>query len=150
LSQFGGRGRRKAYREKVQGYGGEEKRIFEDLRHGFLLGGKEFIERMRMRYLGKGVNREIPQQRKVMRDRDLKGLVKRATTFLGINLEGIEGRRRVRGSDDENRDLLIYLFWEDGRYRGQEIGDMFGLGYSSVCQREAGGSGQDKVLIIQL
>ena len=88
-----------------------------------------------MRYLGKEVNREIPQQRKVLRDGDLKGFVKRATTFLGINLEGVEGRRRVRESEKEDRDLLIYLLWEDGRYRGQEIGDMFGLGYSSVSRR---------------
>jgi chromosomal replication initiation ATPase DnaA len=88
-----------------------------------------------VRYLGKEVNREIPQQRKVLRDGDLKGFVKRATTFLGINLEGVEGRRRVRESEKEDRDLLIYLLWEDGRYRGQEIGDMFGLGYSSVSRR---------------
>ena len=52
-----------------------------------------------------------------------------------MDLEELEGRRRVRESDQEKRDLLIYLLWENRRFRRREIGDLFGLGYSSVSRR---------------
>lgn len=31
--------------------------------------------------------------------------------------------------------MLIYLLWETGLYRNQEIGDLFGLTYSSISRR---------------
>jgi len=34
-----------------------------------------------------------------------------------------------------NRDLLIYLLWSTGWYSNQEIGNLFGLGYSSISRR---------------
>jgi putative transposase len=38
LSHFSGEDGRKAYREKVQAYAGEEKGLWEDFRHGVILG----------------------------------------------------------------------------------------------------------------
>ena len=35
----------------------------------------------------------------------------------------------------DNRDLLIYLLWETGLYKNQEIGELFGLTYSSISRR---------------
>jgi hypothetical protein len=37
--------------------------------------------------------------------------------------------------DKDSRDLLIYGVWERGRYRGKEIGEVMGLGYSSISRR---------------
>jgi len=38
-------------------------------------------------------------------------------------------------SNKLNRDLLIYLLWSTGWYNNQEIGNLFGLGYSSISRR---------------
>jgi len=42
LANFDGSNRHKQYREKVQKYAEEEKRLLEDLQHGMILGGKKF------------------------------------------------------------------------------------------------------------
>ena len=42
---------------------------------------------------------------------------------------------RISDSDKLNRDLLIYLLWSTGLYDNQEIGNLFGLGYSSISRR---------------
>ncbi|MDQ1273129.1 MAG: hypothetical protein QG591_1759, partial [Planctomycetota bacterium] len=34
-----------------------------------------------------------------------------------------------------NRDLLIYILWNTGWYNNKEIGNLFGLGYSSISRR---------------
>jgi len=47
LSQFGGRDGHKAYREKVQNYAEEEGRLWEDFRHGVVLGSAGFVESIR-------------------------------------------------------------------------------------------------------
>jgi len=44
LSQFTGKDKHKAYREKVQGYAREEKRLLEDVQCGMFLGTEEFID----------------------------------------------------------------------------------------------------------
>ncbi len=43
---------------------------------------------------------------------------------------------RVSDSNKLNRDLLIYLLWDTGWHTNQEIGKLFGLGYSSISRRE--------------
>ncbi|KKM17034.1 hypothetical protein LCGC14_1679750, partial [marine sediment metagenome] len=42
---------------------------------------------------------------------------------------------RISDPDKLNRDLLIYLLWGTGWYSNQEIGNLFGLGYSSISRR---------------
>ncbi|TVL99385.1 MAG: hypothetical protein CV087_18360 [Candidatus Brocadia sp. WS118] len=42
---------------------------------------------------------------------------------------------RICDSDKHNRDLLIHLLWSTGWYNNQEIGNLFGLGYSSISRR---------------
>ncbi len=37
--------------------------------------------------------------------------------------------------DKDNRDLLIYLLWETGMHTNREIGELFGLTYSSISRR---------------
>jgi hypothetical protein len=43
LKQFKVSNPHKAYREKVQGYAREENRLWEDLRHGLILGSWKFV-----------------------------------------------------------------------------------------------------------
>jgi len=63
LSQFSGEDNCKAYREKVQAYAGEEKGLWEDFRHGMILGTGRFVDRIKARYASERPHREVPQQR---------------------------------------------------------------------------------------
>ena len=63
LSQFKGKDRHKAYRKKVQSYAKEEKKLWEDFRHGMIIGSKKFINKIRSTYLPEKPHKEIPQQR---------------------------------------------------------------------------------------
>jgi len=137
LSQFKGVEKHKAYREKVQKCSREISRIREDIWHGLFLGSKEFIDWIKSEYLSVRADKEIPQQRHVKRDRDVHKLVYEAAKVLGSNMEEFQQSKRIRKSAKDHRDLILYLLWETGRYKGHEIGDLFGLGYSAVSRRAA-------------
>jgi len=64
-----------------------------------------------------------------------KTLLEKAARILDCNL--IDYRRSLRISEQyrDKRDLLIYLLWETGLYKNQEIGDLLGLTYSSISRR---------------
>jgi len=70
--QFGNRNRHQAYREKVRRYSEEEKRLWEDLKHGMILGTTEFVKKLRDNFLPCSVQKEIPQQLKIQIDRSFK------------------------------------------------------------------------------
>ncbi len=61
LAQFKVRDKYKAYRGKVQHYAEEEKSLWEDFRHGMIIGTKEFVDRMRSTYMPDNFHNEIPQ-----------------------------------------------------------------------------------------
>ncbi len=41
----------------------------------------------------------------------------------------------LRNGYKQNRDLLIYFLWSTGWYSNQEVGNLFGIGYSSVSRQ---------------
>ena len=55
----------RSYREKIQKYAVEEKRLFEDLRHGLILRSKHFVEKIGKRCIPSKVELSLPQQRQV-------------------------------------------------------------------------------------
>jgi REP element-mobilizing transposase RayT len=116
LSQFNVQDKHKAYREKVQEYAREEKRIWED-------------------YLTGEPHKEIPQQRMILKNRNLATLLSKGAEILKCDIEAFRQASRIKDSGKEERDLLIYLLWELGKYKNSEIGNPFGLGYSSVSRR---------------
>lgn len=132
LSYFGGRGGHKAYRKKVQEYAGEEGRLWEDFRHGVILGSEGFVEDIRSSRGGIVAHKEIPQLKKVLGSIDLKGAAKHAAALLGREMNGYTPGQRVRGGMKEDRDLVVYALWEMGAFRNEEIGQVFGVSYSAV------------------
>jgi hypothetical protein len=132
LSYFGGRGGHKAYREKVQDYAGKEGRVWEDFRHGVILGSAGFVERIRLSRGGAAPDKEIPQQKKVQGSIDLMGAAKNALALLGREMNGFAPGHRVGGELKEDRDVALYALWEMGVYRNEEIGQVFGVSYSAV------------------
>jgi REP element-mobilizing transposase RayT len=135
LSQFNVRDKHKAYREKVQEYAREEKGIWEDVRHGLIFGSGEFVDRIKSTYLIGDPHKEIPQQRRILKNHHPEALLSEWTKILKCDIEVFRQASRIKDSQKEDRDLLIYLLWEQGQYKNSEIGDLFGLGYSSVSRR---------------
>lgn len=132
LSYFGGRGGHKAYREKVQEYAGEEGGLWEDFRHGVILGSEGFVEDIRSSRGGIAAHKEIPQLKKVLGSIDLMGAAKEGLSLLGRKVGEYGPGHRVRGEKKEDRDLVVYALWEKGLFQNDEIGQVFGLTYSAV------------------
>ena len=57
--------------------------------------------------------------------------------MLKCDLERIKNSPRVRESDKLNRDLLLYLLWQEVKYTNIQIGILMGLTHSAVSRRVA-------------
>ena len=132
LSFFSFKDGHKEYREKVQQYAGEEAHLWEDLRHGLIMGTQKFVDRIKSRYISERPHREVPQQRGLVGRMDAKMILDQASEFLNCDIEKYREAGRLYGTDKENRDLLLYFFWQRGGYTNVEIGDLFGVTYTAV------------------
>jgi len=135
LSQFDKTDKHRSYREKVQKYSDEKRRIWEDIRHGLIYGTQAFIDHIKETHLKAEPIPDIPEQKKILNDRKPVELLRRPAEILGCDLRKLKKARRVSSSDKTHRDLLIYLLWQTGRFSNAEIGEQFGLTYSSVTRR---------------
>ncbi|MDR4505354.1 MAG: hypothetical protein MRK01_11275 [Candidatus Scalindua sp.] len=97
----------------------------------------EFIDRIKSQYLSENPDVEIPQKRQVLRDNNPEKILKIAAKVLKCDTGDFLRSSRISDSDKLNRDLLIYLLWSTGWYNNQEIGNLFGLAYSSISRRVA-------------
>ncbi len=125
----------RAYREEAQKYAKEEQRIWEDLRHGILLGTKKFTEKIKKQHLRGRPHQEIPQQKQLDKMVDPEALCLQAAEMLNCNLEQLRKSKRISKADQADRDLLIYLLWQSGQLTNRQIGEKFGLTYSAVSRR---------------
>jgi hypothetical protein len=133
LDQFAGeRDCHRSYREKVQKYASEEKRLFEDLRHGLILGSKQFVEKIRKKYAGVKPDLSLPQQRQIAKSFDPKSYLHSGEQIFGCDLEHFVNAKRLSGAEKAIRDLLVYGIWKTGQLKNQKIGSLFGLSYSGV------------------
>jgi REP element-mobilizing transposase RayT len=132
LSSFEGSDRHLAYREKVRGYASEEKRLWEDFRHGAFWGTRQFVDRMCEKYLPEKPHSEIPQQKSVARLTNPQELLEKAAQDLGCDLETVRQSARIAPAFRDDRDVLVYFMWNTGVLKNKEIGQLFGLTYSSI------------------
>ena len=132
LSQFGSQYRHKRYREKVQKYAKEERRLWEDLRHGLFLGSKSFVERIRKDHLPSETESAIPQQTQTAKTSDPVSMLRMAERVLNCDVQRFVEAGRVSGPEKDKRDLMIYLLWRTGAYNNDQIGRLFGVSYSAV------------------
>ena len=122
----------KGYREQAQEYIEEEARLWENLRHGVMLGSREFVERIRRKHLPSELETDKPQQRAVARGIGLEELARKAASALGWEDRKFVQGRRLRGDRKLERDLVVYWLWNLGWYNNEEIGRIFGLTSSAV------------------
>jgi hypothetical protein len=137
LSQIKGEDKHRQYREKSQKYSAEKRSIAEDIRHGFIYGSIKFVKRIKDRFMVEEPDSAIPQQKSIMKDRDPVQLLQRAARVLKCDPERFKKSPRIGESDKLNRDILLYLLWQEGNYSNSKIGDLFGLTHSSVSRRVA-------------
>jgi putative transposase len=132
LSFYKAEDQHRAYREKVQRYANEEKRLWEDLRHGIFLGSIQFVDEMKKKYLPQTPHREIPQQKAVIRPHNPQKMLQKAAKLLGCNPERFKQAVRIPASDRDDRDILVYFIWQKGMVTNESLARLFGLTYSSI------------------
>jgi REP element-mobilizing transposase RayT len=135
LDQLTGSDRQKAYRVKVQKYSDEKASIFEDVKHGLIIGSQEFVADIKARFLGDSKDAELPQHNRLFREFDPKLILAKASKVLDFDLEAARNKPKISPDEKDHRDLLIYLLWQAGRLSNSEIGVYFGLTYSAVSRR---------------
>lgn len=138
LSQLSGQDQKLAYRRKVQRYADESSSIWEDVRHGLVYGSEKFLDDLKSQFLQKQKDVELPQHNRLFRDVDPNKMLMIACKVLKIDLENIRNSRRISDNERDQRDFLIYMLWESGRYSNRQIGSLLGLGYSNVSRRISG------------
>jgi REP element-mobilizing transposase RayT len=132
LSQFDEKSRHRDYREKVQGYAKEEKRLLEDLKHGMILGSKRFVDNIRSTYLPQVPHREIPQQKSMFKEFNPVSFLDKAAKILNCDIRRFQQSSRISSSDKEDRDILVYALWKTGILTNEKIGQLFGVTSSSI------------------
>jgi REP element-mobilizing transposase RayT len=135
LSQLQAENKYRQYREKCQKYSNEHRRLWEDVHHGFLYGSRKFVKRIKDCYMVSEPDPAIPQQKSVIRDSDPVELLSKASKLLKCDLKNLANSPRVRESDKLNRDILLYLLWQEGKYTNEKIGNILGLTHSAVSRR---------------
>jgi len=134
LSYFKARDKHKAYRIKAQNYAKEEKSLWEDFRHGLVLGTKEFVDRIRSKYMPDELQRDVPLHRALGRSTDPQRVLNKAISVLKCDLDAIRNSRRIPKGLKENRDLLVYLVWQMCMLTNEETGRLFGMTYSAASR----------------
>jgi len=127
----------KAYRENIQKYAKEESRLWENLRHGFILGDKRFVNEIKRKYLPETAHREIPQQGLLIKEVALGPVLEKTARFLGCDLNEFKSAARISSNRVLDRDLLLYAVWQLGVQTNSQLGEVFGMSGSAVSKRMA-------------
>ncbi len=132
LSYFKGSNKHKQYREKVQKYAKEEKRLLEDIHHGMILGAKKFVNRIREQFLPDIPHNDLPQQKQLAKDIKLDDVLKKSAKVVQIDLDKCVQAKRLHGIDKHKRDLIVYLLWNKGLMTNEQLGRLFNISHSAI------------------
>ena len=135
LDQVSGKDKSQAYRKKVQHYAKESASLWEDVKHGLVYGSESYLNDLKERFLLREKNDELPQHNRLFKDLDPQKVLQNASEILQIDLDSACQSRRIPQDERDQRDLLIYLLWESGRFTNRQIGSHLGISYSNVSRR---------------
>ena len=131
-SNFKGTNKYKQYREKVQKYAEEEKRLLEDIHHGMILGAKKFVNRIKKQWLPDVPHEDLPQQKQLAKNIKLDDVLKKAAKVVHIDLDKCVQAKRLHGIDKHKRDLIIYFLWNKGLMTNEKLGRFFNISHSAI------------------
>lgn len=134
LHQLSGQDKHRAYRIKVQQYSDEQSSIWENVKHGFIYGSRNFVSDLKARFLDGEKDEELPQRNRLLRTEDPQLLLNSAADVLGFDLEAARKAKRIAPGEKEKRDMLIYLLWKSGGLSNQKISSLLGVTYSTVSK----------------
>ncbi len=134
LNQLSGKDKHRVYRIKVHQYSEEKDSLLDDIKHGLIYGSDKFVASIKKRFLGNKQEAELPQHNRMYRDIDAKKLLRSAAAFLNFDLKAFGNSKKPRLENKDNRDMLVYLLKQTGRFSNQEIGNFFGLTYSAISR----------------
>ena len=129
LSVFGGN--RRKFREAQESQSGRGRSVLEDLRYGMYLGTEEYAEEC-LRKSKSESHREKPQIRRMLEAREIEEVLKKVLKGLGQTETDpllVSGKKR-----NLTRDMAIYALRQAGIFTNQEIGRVFGVGYTAVTE----------------
>ncbi|MFH0803491.1 MAG: transposase [bacterium] len=92
-----------------------------------LLGGEGFIKRMK-KFLAGRVDREVPSSRTIQHYQEKDRIIQAVCEKTGLEFE------ELRRSRDVLRWVMMDLLYRLGGMKGEEIGDLLGVTYSTVSQ----------------
>ncbi|MEW6587253.1 MAG: transposase [Nitrospirota bacterium] len=130
LEEYGGETERarKAYAEVVRADIASGIEIKDKIFSQSILGRDEFIEWVKEKYIGRDKTQEIPAAKEIQRYRS-KAAILRA--IEGETGKGIDEIKKHKGL---YRQIAMELLYRIAGLKGREIGDMMGVGYTSVSQ----------------
>ena len=132
------------YESALSDYGGVntegrreyKKQIYSDITEGLelkdkileqqILGSKKFVEWLRKNILKKGRDRKCPPSGKLQKYRTRKSIINAIQKETGSSIEAIKKKRGTL------RQIVMDLLYRLGGLKGREIGEMFGVDYSTV------------------
>ncbi|MFC1849547.1 hypothetical protein ACFL27_04985 [candidate division CSSED10-310 bacterium] len=99
------------YRIAVQEYSEEEQSLLENIRLGFILGSKQFVQSIRHRFYPGQRDPEIPEQRKIQKSNAPipAELLVAAADYLDCDIQAIKNSLRIPRHQKAARDLLLYF-----------------------------------------
>ncbi len=130
LGEYGGdTGKaRRAYRKRILEELTEGAGIKESILAQSILGGEEFIGWVMEKFLSGEKDRERPSIKEIHRHRTKDHVLNVIAKETGRNLEQIKAEKGVL------RQITMELLYRIGRLKGQEIGRLMDVGYTSVSQ----------------
>lgn len=81
----------------MQGYAGEEKRLWEEFRYGVVMGTRQFVEKVRAKYVSERPHPEVPQQKGLVGRLDIGEFFEKASQLLDVDVDRIKGSVGVYG-----------------------------------------------------
>jgi len=96
------------------------------------------VESIRRSNLPAGLEAEKPQQRALAKSIGPEAFLTKAAAVFGWPEEAFRSGRRLRGTQKQERDLVIYWLWNSGRYKNEEIARPLGMTPSALshCVRQ--------------
>lgn len=124
-----------AYRKMVQHYSDEKGRIWEDVKHGLVLGSQNFVNTLKERFLDGAKDGELPQRNRMFLAIDTDALVARAARQFDLDINALRRQKRVSSQTRGQRDMLICFLYDTGRLSNEKIASVLGVSGSNISHR---------------
>lgn len=130
LSEYGGDTEmaRKKYKDLLYAELSKDIDIKDKIIGQSLIGRSEFIKWVKEKFIDKDISNEIPALKKIHCYNSVEGIMVAIKEVIGKSLDDLKEDKGV------HRQIAMDLLYRYGGLKGEEIGKIFGVGYTSVSQ----------------